>query len=245
MKDSQFKNLALLALGLIILAAAFYFLGGFDAFKKLKTPEQEQTWRESQELAVAQIIKAGSFDACEKVNYKSADGTDYKIVCRNNVALNKAQEMLDISWCAKLDGQLISKTDCERQILAEKVAKEKNLSVCNIATNETIKQECLFEYWFRRSIEENNHDLCNNIKIIELKNVCIERTHVKRLLDNPKRGSCDKISANLKNDCEIYLSILNGEMKKIEISKIKDTEVVFENCYKISNSLLLDKCKEL
>lgn len=248
------NEMALIIFALIVLlASGFYYLWQADFFgKKFISQEDEQKWRREQELNVAQIIRAGNLTSCDDVNYKSADGVDYAKVCQNNIALNKAQETLDISWCKKLDGKLIGVENCERQILFSKLNKEKNLAVCDIAPNETLKKECQNGYWFTKSISDSDIVLCKNVvetavakteqatannpEASKQTNVsrCEENYYLEQLIKNPASADCFQFTTDfMKKDCETYKSTA------------KNPKTLFINCERLLNPRLQFACERI
>ena len=98
MKRNKLKIIVLIAvIALIAVGAVLYFLHP----EWFMTKEKEKAWRLEQETKVAEIIRSGDASACNGVNYKGADGTDYQIVCLGNVYYNEAKSKLDISFCQK------------------------------------------------------------------------------------------------------------------------------------------------
>ncbi|MEK7630104.1 MAG: hypothetical protein AAB432_01835, partial [Patescibacteria group bacterium] len=144
------KKILIAVSALVILGAAFYFL--YQANPALfMSKEAERAWRNNQEQQVASLVRAGDFDACANVNYKSADGVDYKNVCENNIALNKAIQTLDLSWCKNLDDKLFLVNDCELQVSIEKLTKKLDISFCNNISNSQTKKECEVRYWILKA----------------------------------------------------------------------------------------------
>jgi len=186
----------------VILIVAFLLI----FYQKPMTKEQEEAWRLGEERKVAQIVSAGNFDKCRDVKYRGADGIDYKIVCQNNVALKKAEETLDINWCQKLDGKLISRDECVRRVIYEMLLKDNNLSVCDKALDQAAKNECVANYWYLKAIHDHDIAVCKNSPAPEF---CEEFYWLDKLQKDPHSVSCSNIGLPaLKNDCLLFKKAL-------------------------------------
>lgn len=202
---------------LIILAVLVLIVGGYWLYKegffnKFKTVQDEAAWRLQQEQAVAQLIKAGDFDACREVDYKSTDGVDYRTICQNNIALNKANESLDLIWCDKLDDQLIKKSDCENQILGRKLVVEENISVCDSATTVDLKNECQNIFWFQESINKGDISFCSRVNGEKEQLSCKENFNIEQLIKLPSQFNCSVFGGLLKSDCENFKDVKTGKI---------------------------------
>jgi len=201
MEEQQKTKLiyGIIALVVLVLIAVAIF-----GKKKFKTSEEERMWRAGEEQKVASLIRAGDFDACDKVSYKAADGIAYKTVCANNIALQKAVAELKYDWCAKLDDKLFSITDCKRQVMFQKLEKENTLSVCEGAPSRELKNQCTAGYWTKNAVEKNDGNLCTNIEETQASASCKDSVSIAALIKDPKNMTCDNFSAGLKNDCEQF-----------------------------------------
>ncbi|MDI6734439.1 MAG: hypothetical protein QMD50_03070 [Patescibacteria group bacterium] len=207
----SFAFFVALAVVLIVVALLLIF------YRKPMTEEEKQMWRMSEEQKVAEIVSTGNFNKCSEVKYIGIDGIDYKTVCQNNIALNKARQTLNISWCSKIDNILISKSECEQDVIQGMLLKDNKLSVCDIVSNNALKKDCVSSYWYLKAIADKNAAVCKNSPEPQ---ACEEIYWIDQLQQNPNSVSCSKISlATLKNDCNTFKKSLieNDWLKKMDL----------------------------
>ena len=78
----------------------------------------EELVERNDEVYYDDIIKGGDIEKCNTIE------SEYeKAICINNIALNLAQETMDISYCERVDNKLVSRDECERQIILELLCK--------------------------------------------------------------------------------------------------------------------------
>ncbi len=211
----------LIILGVLVLLIGGYWLYQQGYFNKFKTAEDEAAWRLQQEQNVAQLIRAGNFDACGKVDYKSVDGTDYKIICQNNIALNKANETSDLAWCEKLDDKFIKKDDCQRQVIYQKLGQNNDLVVCDSAPI-AIQAECRDSFWFKEAVQKNNIELCVKISSDSNRELCRDNFYKEKLIQSPANFDCSVFSDFSKSDCENFQKVKTGKISINNISVVCD-----------------------
>ncbi|MBI5733106.1 hypothetical protein HY967_04100 [Candidatus Jorgensenbacteria bacterium] len=229
-KDFEFQGLMSLFAAIAILGIIFYLVGEQIGFPgRERTPQDERMWRKGEEQKVAALIKSGSFESCESVNYASSDGIDYKIVCKNNIAVNKAIETLDMLWCGKLDNNLFSIDDCERRVIGQKLAEAPSLSVCNEAPRAAIKSDCETAYWLDKAIRDNNVGACANVEQANQAS-CEEIYWAERLARDSKSIDCSTVVTSLKVDCEA-----------LKLAR-RNPSQAFQYCSRIGNSRLAIAC---
>lgn len=194
------------------------YLVGYEngLFRKYRTPDEEQIWRNDQEMLAARIVASGDFEGCARIQYKTVDNVDYRIVCENNIALNKALATLDLLWCEKLDDYLVSKESCERQIMSQRMVREKDLRVCASISTKELKNECEVSYWIQKAITEKNISLC--VKVPQgARSYCEDMFWIEQLAVNPGAVRCDSLSANLKLDCEAIKLVMRDSSQKMQL----------------------------
>ena len=200
---------ALIILGVIVvLGAAFYFLYQTNP-TLFMNKEAERVWRSNQEQQIASLIRAGNFDACASVDYKSSDGVDYKAVCQNNIALNKATQSSDISWCKRLDNKNFKVDDCEKNIIFTSIRAGSGIEICNNSSEE-VKNNCYSFYWTEQAKQKGNINLCRNIEKIGDQPFCRDNYWIELLIKDSQRISCANFtSASLQNDCKALKSVFD------------------------------------
>lgn len=171
-------------------------------FNATKKPEVKTELQLQQQ--VADIVATKDFSQCSKVS-----DALYKVVCVNNIALNLAQETQDLSYCQKIDNNLVPISDCERQIIFTKSVTKGDVSVCGETNDATIKEECITGFWQERAFKEGNITLCENIIGEFHKNYCYDNyLFNKNYLGNMSGFDCRLFKdAQTKEDCLNYKKI--------------------------------------
>lgn len=157
--ETLLKVATYLAFLLAVAGSVSYFLLKHSATPKSETATQT-TFTPAEELAlqeqVAPLIKAGDMAACKQVQNDM-----YRAVCVNNIALNKATENKDISYCQYLDNKLVTIESCERSVLFQKVAETENQAVCSETTNTTLQKECEASFFSVLANKHQDPKLCD------------------------------------------------------------------------------------
>lgn len=175
-------------------------------FNTIQKPEIKTELELQQQ--VADIVATKDFLQCSEVS-----DALYKVVCVNNIALNLAQETQDLSYCQKIDNNLVPISDCERQIIFTKSIVKNDVKVCEETTNTTIKEECITGYWQAKAYKEGNTALCENVSNEFGKNFCYDNYLFNTaFLKNVSGYDCRSFKdAQMQEDCKIYKkTIVNG-----------------------------------
>lgn len=208
MKFKSRELLAFLVILILIIGGYWFYKQGFlDEFGAVG---DETAWRLQQEENTAQLIKAGNFEDCGKIDYKSAEGLDYETVCRNNIALRKSEESLDFAWCEKLDGKMFSIEDCQSRVLFLKLEKENDPEVCDSVQSPILKSDCLSAFWLKESVSRGDVNLCSQIGESERESLCRRNFSIENLIADKENFICDIFEGQDKDDCLNFQSFENG-----------------------------------
>jgi len=233
--SSKLKFILLIFLGVLILffVGLFYFyrepvlnfIFKPDGQSNIQTgPMTVEEEIKLQEKA-AEIIKAGDFNKCQEI-----ENQIYRTVCINNIALNLAQERQDISYCQKLDDELVSIAGCERQVLFTKSQDKEDINVCSETKNSEIQKECQKSFWPSLALNKKDIDLCDNIIVEQEKNSCRDNYLLKQEFAKSESDfDCQRFySQQVKSDCQIYKeNILN---KKSIACNIFESDLFLNYC---------------
>lgn len=208
---SHFKNiLAPLIVAVIVVGfgAYLYFPQILSKFLNTTKVVEVKTELELQQQ-VADIVATKDFSQCSKVS-----DLIYKVVCVNNIALNLAQETQDLSYCQKIDNNLVPISDCERQIIFTKSVTKGDVKVCEETNDAMIKEECITGYWQTKAYKEGNTALCENIGNEFGKNFCYDNylfntTFLKNISGYDCRSFKD---TQTQEDCKTYKKTASNGM---------------------------------
>jgi hypothetical protein len=155
--------------------------------------------------SAAAIIKSGDAAQCASVN-SVANGVNYEVVCRNNIAWNAAQANLDVNACTGLDNKFMSIADCQNSVIAGLMAKEKTLTVCDQFTG-ALKNSCINDYWFMMARGSGDPSFCKNL--ISSSSDAFLSCEYNILLSPTSVGTttpnCSFFTGSAKTDCVSYL----------------------------------------
>ncbi len=166
---------------------------------------------------VAVLIKSKDFSSCSQV-----DDNLYKKVCVNNIALNLAYEKLDITYCQKLDDELVSIDDCVSTVAFQGAIENNDITFCKDIIDDELQKDCEVSFYQQMSIIDENVALCDNLEE-DLRVNCVNSYYLQTEfavdLDN---FACSKlIGDDLQSDCEI---MKNAE-SNFSCSSLKSYEV--------------------
>lgn len=229
----NYRNI-LLVIASIVVLIVISFIAYKQSVNKVAQPiaEQNSVLDVATELKlqeqVAPLITAGDMDACNQVQDDM-----YKKVCINNIALKKANDTKDISYCQYLDDKLITRESCERQITLQKSVEREDMSICSETKNETLQKQCENAYYFGLAQKKQNPSICDKDADSVRANQCWNIYHAQKLMmpsDNSTRQSVDCSLLRGKDeqkDCTAITSALNGanQQKIMEVCGTQTTQL--------------------
>ncbi|HAV10965.1 MAG TPA: hypothetical protein DCX32_00235 [Candidatus Moranbacteria bacterium] len=157
---------------------------------------------------VAEIIKTKDFSHCEKISNDT-----YRKVCVNNIALDLAQEKGDVSYCAELDGNMVSVSECERGIVLAKSASEENMEICKQATTKEVASECESGFYQAVSLKKEDKGYCDNIGDQKATDECYDNfVFSMEFMKDIKNFKCSSFrNQDLANDCLAYKNMKSDQ----------------------------------
>lgn len=235
-KRERFFKCILIVLGAIailaLLAAVFNTKYSFVPGTEKQPVKNEETILSSEDEVklqetIAPLIKNGDMKACEQVG-----NAMYRKVCINNIALNKAEETKDISFCQYLDNELIPRETCERQIIFQKSVATESVAACQETTNEALKKECEDSFGTRLALEKNDPSWCDRSQI---PNECKDMVALGRFSTDPRNLDCASFSTeDAKNDCT--------SLKPLFLSATPDFAKLTETCTTVKSPIFSHVC---
>lgn len=194
---------------LLLAIVIFFFLRTAAPSDVAIVAQNQQPLTSEAEVAlqeqIAPIIKAGDMSACDQVQ-----NSMYRSVCINNIALQKAEATNDISYCQYLDGELISKEDCERQVIMQKSVETENINACQETVNVALQKECTDSFNIRMAIEKNDPTLCAGA---EDSVSCQDMVAFNNFSTNQGNIECSAFSSEEAiNDCKIIKPIIRADV---------------------------------
>lgn len=230
-KNEQILKYALIALAvtlvLVTLSALFFFdtetdnSNGQPKQEVSLTPEQELKLQEQ----IAPLIKAGDMAACDQVQNDM-----YKKVCINNIALNKAEETKDIAYCQHLDNELITRADCERQVVSILSLEREDISVCDTATDTNVRTQCRDNFAISLAMKKDDSAVCDQSANPAQ---CKDLFHLQQFMQDPTKVSCDSFSTpEAQADCAALkpLATETDPQKLAEFCQNKQSELFSQLC---------------
>lgn len=195
-KNRKLIFAVIIALIFILGLSVFFYKNKSGRFQPSEISKELQLQNQ-----ISEIIETKNFERCDEV-----DDEMYKNVCVNNIVLNLALETLDISYCYKLDDQLMSVASCERELVMKKSLDKEDINVCDEATNEEPRKRCRDLFWFNLALKKNDIKICDNYQIGKDRNYCYdEYLFQKEFLGNTEKFNCDLFQGSqTRTDCGIF-----------------------------------------
>lgn len=180
---------------------------------------------------IAEIIKSKDITRCGAV-------TDaiYSAACVNNIALTLAEERGDISYCARVDGKLVSRTQCEQQVVYKKSLQNEDIAVCKESTFENIVKQCEESFYFSLALKKNDPTVCYRDSDKTKGDMCYDRVFLlknKNMADLKTLSCGDLRSPFAEEDCRSFKSTFSAQVS---------TERIFSFCEKQKTNLFQDVC---
>lgn len=215
----QNKRNLLLLIGGSLMVLVVFFLIGLTIFTSntpvpsstpptIKT-ETEPVLTTEEELVLQEqitpLIKAGDMKACGQVQNDM-----YRKVCINNIALNKANETKDISYCQHLDGELLSKDTCEQGVLFSKSVETKNIAVCAEASNPLLKEQCETAYYPSLALNDQDPAACDQHPDKAKADECWNGFFAQKFASGEKIECSNFRGEDVQADCNALMSLQEG-----------------------------------
>lgn len=198
----------IIILAILISAASSYFF----IFNKIEVEPSKDglTFNESDlQEQLSEVVGNKTFAKCDEIK-----DDFYKKVCVNNVAVELAKENLDLSYCEKVDGELISESYCQEQVLLLKFEKEETGDFCKELQDASEQENCFINFYNRLALQKDNADICQNIADTKQAELCHDNYIVSKIFtQNQGKIDCSLLKNNdAKSDCEnIKLNILSSD----------------------------------
>jgi len=209
MENNKFK------ITIYFLVVIIFIIGSYFGFQYLLNPrnkiedknivqetnkEPEKTelyWQEKAD----EMIKTSDFGKCEEIEDEL-----YKKVCVNNIALNLANEELDIGYCQKLDNELVSIADCVNQVIFAKSMDKEDIEVCGETNNQELQKNCEDSFWLSLAIKKEDISLCENKAGEKEQNICHNSYLLQKEFSADTAGfDCEKFKGSQgKADCDTF-----------------------------------------
>ncbi len=167
---------------------------------------------------IAPLIAAGDMAACDQVQNDM-----YRKVCINNIALNKAEETNDITYCQYLDNELVPREMCEQQVIFSAALETEDIAACAQTTNTELLQECESAAINALALKKDDPTLCNNaVDPTECKDIY----YVQQFMKDPKTIECSAFSTpDAQADCAALKPLFETSIPEVaELSKTCQTQ---------------------
>lgn len=166
------------------------------------------TDRVSQELMfqtqVAEIVKSKDLGKCSDVQDPL-----YVTVCTNNIALTLAQEQNDIAYCARLDDKLVSRAQCEQQVVSQKSVQKEDVSVCKESSFAEVVKRCEESFYTALSVMKGDVTVCLQAGDKAKQDMCHDQVIVSGSKNNgmvdPSKLTCGNLyTPDAQVDCKLF-----------------------------------------
>lgn len=231
----QHKLLCGIVAGVLLLAIA---AGGTllvinkQAPAEVVVTEESQVLSEADELKLQEevgiLIESGDIQACEQI----ADEM-YKSVCINNIALEKAEETKDISWCQLLDGELVSVSSCETPYVTDAAIAATDVSICATASATESKSDCTLAYAYSVSLSTSAPNVCDEVLTGEQADGCWNSYYVESGLSADSFACPLLRGEDAQADCQVFTSAMLSPETSLQTT-----------CQSLTSSLFMTACFE-
>lgn len=188
---------------------------------------------------IAPLIKSGDMKACDQVLDEM-----YRKVCVNNIAIQKAEETNDISYCQYLDGELVSKEVCERQVVMTTAIAKEDVSACTLTTNELLQQECEDSYFYNLAQAKSDPSVCDQMEDEDKANQCWNIYHLNpsQLNLTTESFDCQVLRGEAEQtDCQNIIPIISTNPSGLaEACQNQQSQLFQSLCMRFSKASLLE-----
>lgn len=218
------KQKYLLPLVIIILGIITIIYLGYDKIKEIVPNNEPTDW----EVTAGDAIETNDFKQCDHIK-----DDKYKTVCINNIALNKANETGDVSFCDKVDGKLITKTYCQENAASQNSQTKEDISQCDNIQDEQKKAFCKESFFISLAMKKDDIAVCNQATEQQTKDTCKDIFTIRKENQKDfKTFDCKKLSTQeTTSECEKLKKVLAQEKKDLEACKEFKSPVILDLCF--------------
>ena len=158
---------------ILIVILFFVFLAVYFYYQPFQ--QQEITKSEKPEVKTEFQLQEQAGAIIKTKDFQGCDeikDETYKTVCVNNIASNLANENLDISYCQKIDDKLVPIKDCEAQVIFKKSLDKESVDICQETKYQELQKQCQESFWLTSAARKEKPELCDNIQVIEGREFC-------------------------------------------------------------------------
>ncbi len=224
------KELIIIVLISLFLTFVFYAYKNTNFEKSKEKTKVQLTVEEELKLQkkLSDIVKQEDFSKCDAIS-----NTSFKTSCINNIALNLAEKNLDISYCDKIDGKLVSKEYCLSKVLYQKSINDKNPFLCEKLNSENDKKACKTNFYLNFAFVDNGEwNKCSLEKDDNIRNICNSFFYIKKIKEDPENFKCNiLLDENMKKDCENLKKYLQDKDRyTLDCNQYFSTDSFIKSC---------------
>lgn len=249
MKNIKLQYIVPTILIFAVIFAVFYFIKtplNLDFLRKKpqgieQEIKQELTTAEELKLQeqVGDIIKTKDLGQCDGIENEM-----YKKVCINNIALNLAQETQDISYCQKLDNELVPIRDCESRVVFAKSLEREDIAVCQETKDQELQKQCQDSFYSQLALKKEDINICSQAPSEEQANLCYNSFLITRdFTKDSKNFNCTLLKGlDTQEDCQKMKELLAKE--PIELAGIPGMPRManFKSCSQLKTTVFSSYC---
>lgn len=195
--------------------------------ENLTLPRETKKTEAELQFQTAEIIKSGDFERCDKIKDET-----YKKVCINNIASKLALEKGDVSYCRKIDDNLMPRSECEENTIFLQSVNTENADLCKQLSGQESQDECARNFYLQLALKKNDVSICARQSGKEQADACHDNFLVKNIPDGEyKNFSCSSLAGKEEQE----------DCKKIK-ENINLAEVPEEVCLSLKTSLFSLYC---
>ncbi|KKU49290.1 hypothetical protein A3H10_01740 [Candidatus Uhrbacteria bacterium RIFCSPLOWO2_12_FULL_46_10] len=206
-ETKAFIAIAAGALTVILIAVVYLVLPGWRRVLSPLEPLTKEA-REMKQQAVAETITGGDLAACDAYANLVIDGANYRIVCRNNIALNLAMQNLDPAYCQQLDGVLMNRLDCTEKVFNAVASNASEISACNSLQQNDLVDRCKNLFLIKEARRRGDPLVCSVITNEPNRTVCRDEAFLVEFGLNLKDFNCSLFSPDFEYDCNTVRHML-------------------------------------
>ncbi len=176
------------------------------------------------------VVKSGVLQNCSKLNGVVVSGSDYKEVCRRNIAFAKAKETSDPSYCKEIADPVYA-GECTMGVAINLMRKSGDPGACDQILTGKEALSCKTLYWSDKAVKDSDIEVCGNLQDNNAVLACRSRFNYESFLKSPGSVPCSDIPALFAQEC----GILKNAIKSKQVG----------DCMYLSDPAMKARCMQL
>lgn len=188
---------------------------------KIEDSTGDSIWQKTETLSIEDDLANTSKKIKDEPEFQNCLKQQVN-TCRQSAGIQIAQKLKDPTFCRELPS-IEQQSSCEFAVTMINIQEKNNITLCDILSNETYKEQCKAQFYKQNAILEKDITLCDKID---------------STIQKSNSGWITQQESTQKDQCVLQFIINIPTAKEIDCERILD-----ESSYKMCKLMIKEKQK--